>query len=122
MYMMWRQEHLWNVSVLQRVHLSNLVTEVKVKVEGSEGKCNHALLTLVRLRARCQSTALECDDNSRGLVGAFFFDNTITCECYLNLLTNTTQHNTVQAMDEDVDFFQQDGPPTHITAMMSVLF
>jgi hypothetical protein len=23
-YMMWREEHLWNVSVLQRVHLSSL--------------------------------------------------------------------------------------------------
>jgi hypothetical protein len=23
--MMWRKEHLWNLSVLQRVHLSNLV-------------------------------------------------------------------------------------------------
>jgi hypothetical protein len=25
MPMMWSEEHLWNVSVLQRVHLSNLV-------------------------------------------------------------------------------------------------
>jgi hypothetical protein len=24
-YVMWHQEHLWNVSILQRVHLSNLV-------------------------------------------------------------------------------------------------
>jgi hypothetical protein len=23
-YVMWREEHLWNVSVLERVHLSNL--------------------------------------------------------------------------------------------------
>jgi hypothetical protein len=25
-YVIWREEHLWNVSVLQGVHLSNLVS------------------------------------------------------------------------------------------------
>jgi hypothetical protein len=25
-YVIWREEHLWNMSVLQRVHLSKLVT------------------------------------------------------------------------------------------------
>jgi hypothetical protein len=24
-YVMWREEHLWNVTILQRVHLSNVV-------------------------------------------------------------------------------------------------
>jgi hypothetical protein len=24
-YVMWREEYLWNVSILQRIHLSNLI-------------------------------------------------------------------------------------------------
>jgi hypothetical protein len=27
-YLMWREEHLWNVSALQRVHLSNLIIKI----------------------------------------------------------------------------------------------
>jgi hypothetical protein len=27
-YVMWREEYLWNISVLQKVHLSNLVCNV----------------------------------------------------------------------------------------------
>jgi hypothetical protein len=29
--MMWHEEHLWNVSVLQRIHLSNVVSVVNSK-------------------------------------------------------------------------------------------
>jgi hypothetical protein len=27
-YVMWREEHLWNVCALQRVHLSNLICTI----------------------------------------------------------------------------------------------
>jgi hypothetical protein len=33
-YVTWRQEHLWNVSVLQRVHLSNLLNIISLLSSG----------------------------------------------------------------------------------------
>jgi hypothetical protein len=38
-YVLWREEHLWNVCVLQRVRLSNLVYSKRTEISHFERRC-----------------------------------------------------------------------------------
>jgi hypothetical protein len=60
-YVMWREERLWNVSVLQRVHLPNIVcaggctvgmNAVLVGVCVSPGACSTNIFTQLSLATR----------------------------------------------------------------------
>jgi hypothetical protein len=44
-YMMWREEHLWNISVLQRVNISSLVMFMcKFIIKSMSNACDGLLL------------------------------------------------------------------------------
>lgn len=54
-----------------------------------------------------------CGLSSRGLIGPFFFDATVTGSVYLNLLRHFIMPNIRQAFGDEVFYFQQDGAPPH---------
>ncbi|XP_076308545.1 protein FAM200C-like [Tachypleus tridentatus] len=63
-------------------------------------------LNLPGLRALCVSSAL-------GVIGPFFFENTVTGLGYLNLLQETVLPCIRERLGDEEFYFQQDGTPPH---------
>ncbi|GFT66548.1 DUF4817 domain-containing protein [Nephila pilipes] len=54
-----------------------------------------------------------CGLSSRGLIGPFFFDATVTGPVYLNLLQQSVIPSIREDFEQEEFYFQQDGAPPH---------
>ena len=54
-----------------------------------------------------------CGLSSRGLIGPFFFDATMTGPVYLNLLQQSVMPSIREDFEQEEFYFQQDGAPPH---------
>lgn len=70
-------------------------------------------LIVVEHSVNSPGVTVWCGLSSRGLIGPFFFDATVTGPMYLNLLRPSVMPRIRKVFEDEEFYFQQDGAPPH---------